>query len=158
MRHAWLKEFFAQWKNARGKLIKPRTRPFRRKWEDLLDSAGLHSAEDQKVARHEAERLVQPLGEGRHAQLCGVGLGRVVDLVDLPLAAADQQRAVGGGVPGRRPDRPAGAAPVWVPDGGASMYRATSGSGSRGLPALGSANSGISELRRGVGDARARTR
>src|SRR5690349_20921432 len=52
----WLRELYRQWVIARGKQIGPRSRAFRRKWQALLDAAGLHSAEDQKVAVREADR------------------------------------------------------------------------------------------------------
>lgn len=55
MKNAWLKELYRQWMTARGKLIQPRTRAFRRTWDDLLAAAGVHSAEDRNAARREAE-------------------------------------------------------------------------------------------------------
>lgn len=55
MKQIWLEEFYRQWAVARGNKVDPSIRTFRRKWQELLDAAGLHSAEDQKVAQREAE-------------------------------------------------------------------------------------------------------
>lgn len=82
MKQAWLGELYRQWMNARGNQISPRVRAFRRKWEDLLDTAGLHSAEDQKAALREAE---QEESKG-HIKLHRLaGRKYIVHKIELPL-------------------------------------------------------------------------
>lgn len=56
---AWLVELHRQWQKARRQRTTAPLQPFRRGWEDLLDAAGLHSAEDRKAAEREAERMQQ---------------------------------------------------------------------------------------------------
>ena len=55
----WLAQLHEQWMTARKRRVQASLRPFRREWEDLLDDAGLKSAEDRQAAVREAERLPQ---------------------------------------------------------------------------------------------------
>jgi Uncharacterized protein conserved in bacteria C-term(DUF2220) len=52
---AWLAELYRQWHAARGKRVAGASRAFSRNWSDLLDTAGITSAEDQATAAREAE-------------------------------------------------------------------------------------------------------
>lgn len=54
---AWLAEFYRQWYEARGKKLNPRERSFSRRWEKLLDDAGLRSAAERSSAAAEADAL-----------------------------------------------------------------------------------------------------
>src|SRR5438445_340277 len=54
---AWLVELHRQWFAARGKKLTPATRPFSRRWEDLLDEAKLTSAAERSHAEREAANL-----------------------------------------------------------------------------------------------------
>jgi hypothetical protein len=84
MKQTWLGELYRQWINARGNQITPRVRAFRRKWADLLDTAGIHSAEDQRAALREAE---QEESEG-HIKLHRLpGRKYIVRQIELPLGA-----------------------------------------------------------------------
>jgi len=55
----WLQTLHEQWMSARKRRVTASVRPFRREWEDLLDDAGLKSAEDRHAALREAERMPQ---------------------------------------------------------------------------------------------------
>ena len=55
----WLQTLHEQWMSARKRRVTASVRAFRRDWEDLLDDAGLKSAEDRQAALREAERLPQ---------------------------------------------------------------------------------------------------
>lgn len=57
MNVAWLSEFHRQWQAARGGKLKQGVVVFSRGWEALLESAGLHTAEERKLAEHEARTL-----------------------------------------------------------------------------------------------------
>jgi hypothetical protein len=84
MKHGWLKELYRQWMVARGNQIKLRSRAFRRNWDDLLASAGIHSAEDQKVALREAEHEES---QG-HIKLHRLrGRNYIIQKIELPLQA-----------------------------------------------------------------------
>lgn len=84
MKQTWLRELYRQWMIARGNQIKPRSRAFRRKWDDLLAAAGLHSAEDQKAALREAE---QEESNG-HIKLHRLrGRKYIIQKIELPLEA-----------------------------------------------------------------------
>ena len=65
---AWLAEFYRQWYEARGKKLEPRKRSFSRRWETLLDDAGLRSAAERSnaVAEADALRAGGHLELGRH--------------------------------------------------------------------------------------------
>lgn len=54
---AWLAEFHRQWMSARGNRVEPALKAFTRDWEELLDNAGVKSAEDRQAAVREAEKL-----------------------------------------------------------------------------------------------------
>lgn len=56
---AWLAELHRQWMAARGRRVESAAKSFRRDWEQLLDDAGLHSAEDRQAAVREAEKMPQ---------------------------------------------------------------------------------------------------
>ena len=84
MKQAWLGELYRQWMNARGNQIPSRVRAFRRKWEDLLDTAGIHSAEDQKAALREAE---QEESKGRIKLHRLPGRKYIVHKIELPLGS-----------------------------------------------------------------------
>ena len=53
----WLAELHRRWQAARGKRTTASTRAFGIGWIDLLESAGIVSAEDQQTAQREAEAL-----------------------------------------------------------------------------------------------------
>jgi len=55
----WLKTLHEQWMAARKRRVAASVRAFRRDWDDLLDDAGLKSAEDRQAAQREAERMPQ---------------------------------------------------------------------------------------------------
>ena len=58
MKHpVWLAELHRQWFAARGKKLGTRTRAFSRPWHELLDSAGVRSAEEEATAEREARKL-----------------------------------------------------------------------------------------------------
>ena len=57
MNSAWLSEFHRQWQAARGGKLQQGVVVFSRDWEALLESAGLHNAEERKFAEHEARAL-----------------------------------------------------------------------------------------------------
>lgn len=84
MKRVWLKEFYRQWAAARGKQIKPSIRSFRRKWQELLDAAGLHSAEDQKAAQREAE-AEESQGHLKLHRL--KGRKNIIQKIELPLVS-----------------------------------------------------------------------
>jgi hypothetical protein len=55
----WLQTLHEQWMTARKRRVEASVRAFRRDWDNLLDDAGLKSAEDRQAAQREAERLPQ---------------------------------------------------------------------------------------------------
>lgn len=55
----WLQTLHEQWMSARKRRVTASVRSFRREWEDLLDDAGLKSAEDRQSALREVERMPQ---------------------------------------------------------------------------------------------------
>jgi Uncharacterized protein conserved in bacteria C-term(DUF2220) len=60
MKHlAWLSQLHHQWMKARARRTDPSVRAFRRDWEQLLDEADIHRAEDRQAAQREAERMPQ---------------------------------------------------------------------------------------------------
>lgn len=59
---AWLRELHRQWQSARGARAQQASRAFIRGWENLLDDAGVMSADERLVAEREAATLEQ---EGR---------------------------------------------------------------------------------------------
>ncbi|QIF00241.1 Wadjet anti-phage system protein JetD domain-containing protein [Roseimicrobium sp. ORNL1] len=59
---AWLRELHRQWQSARGARAQQASRTFTRGWEDLLDAAGIMSADERLVAEREAIALER---EGR---------------------------------------------------------------------------------------------
>lgn len=51
------RELFAQWQRARGGRAEPASRPFSRRWEDLLEDARLVSATERSEAERDANAL-----------------------------------------------------------------------------------------------------
>lgn len=91
---AWLAEFHRQWHRARGKNLAAASRPFSRRWEDLLDAAGLHTASDRNQALREAEGF----HSGGHLRLRRHRYRRhLVEAIDLPLESEPWLGALFGG-------------------------------------------------------------
>lgn len=63
---AWLAEFHRQWQRARGGRATASSAAFSRDWEDLLDAAGLRTAEDRAAATRETEAFSSQLVFTRH--------------------------------------------------------------------------------------------
>lgn len=63
---AWLAEFHRQWQKVRGHRAEPAAAPFGRNWEDLLDAAGLRTAEERAAAAREAGAFADRLVFTRH--------------------------------------------------------------------------------------------
>lgn len=84
MKRAWLEALHQQWLAARGRRSAPSQRPFYRKWETLLTSANLHSAEDRKIALREAE-AEEARGHLRLHRLRG--RRHIVTKIEVPLPA-----------------------------------------------------------------------
>lgn len=58
MKHpVWLAELHRQWFAARGKKLGTRTRPYSKVWHELLDAAGIRTAEAEATAEREARKL-----------------------------------------------------------------------------------------------------
>ncbi len=74
----WLRTLHDQWMTARKRRVEASVRAFRRDWEQLLDDAGLKSAEDRQAALREAEKLPLKLIPFRHKP-------RFIDKVEVPL-------------------------------------------------------------------------
>lgn len=55
----WLAQLHQDWMTARKRRIAAPVRGFRRDWEQLLEDAGITTAEDQNAARREAEKTPQ---------------------------------------------------------------------------------------------------
>ncbi len=51
------RELFAQWQRARGGRTESASRPFSRRWEDLLEDARLVSGTERSEAEHDAKVL-----------------------------------------------------------------------------------------------------
>lgn len=77
----WLAEFHRQWHAARSKRVAGMSRAFSRNWVELLEAAGITSAEDQATAAREAEACV-PLVLKRHRYR-----KYLIERVTLPLAS-----------------------------------------------------------------------
>lgn len=78
---AWLAEFHRQWHAARGKRVAGSSRAFSRNWVELLDAAGITSAEDQATAAREAEACGQlVLKRHRYRKY-------LIERITLPLAS-----------------------------------------------------------------------
>jgi hypothetical protein len=78
------RELFAQWRRARGDREAAATRPFTRKWSELLEDAGLISALDQS----EAEQDVRSLAAGGWIEIKPVRYkSHLMDRVAIPLQA-----------------------------------------------------------------------
>jgi len=77
----WLAELYRQWHAARGKRVTGSSRAFSRSWPDLLESAGITSAEDQATAAREVEACGElVLKRHRYRQY-------LIERVTLPLAS-----------------------------------------------------------------------
>lgn len=55
----WLAQFHQDWMAARKRRVTDAVQPFRRDWDQLLEDAGITSAEDQQTALREAQRTPQ---------------------------------------------------------------------------------------------------
>lgn len=87
---------FAQWCRARGTSLEPRSRPFTRGWEALLEEAGIVSSLD----RGEAVRDAQALAAGGWVELRTARYRpRQVERIAIPLAAEPRWREAFGFVP-----------------------------------------------------------
>lgn len=78
---AWLVEFHRQWMSARGRRVDHAVRAFRRDWEQLLDDAGVRSAEDRQAAGREAEKLPQLKLHRRK------GRAYLIEAIELPVGS-----------------------------------------------------------------------
>lgn len=63
---AWLAEFHRQWQRASGGRATASSAAFSRGWEDLLDAAGLRTAEDRTAAARETEAFSSQLLFTKH--------------------------------------------------------------------------------------------
>lgn len=81
---AWLVQLHRQWMTARGKSVTSKVRPFPRNWDDLLDSAGIHSAEDRQTALREARKEETR----QHLKLYSIrGRPHLIQKIELPIEA-----------------------------------------------------------------------
>jgi len=96
---AWLREFHRQWKEIRGSDLRSKRRPFSRKWEDLLDAAGLHSAAERTAAAGEALAL---RSEGRILVRHHKYRPHILESVSLQEGAGDWLSACFGDEPAPR--------------------------------------------------------
>lgn len=55
----WLAQLHQDWMTARKRRVTASVQPFRRDWEQLLEDAGIRSAEDQQAALREAQQLAK---------------------------------------------------------------------------------------------------
>lgn len=55
----WLAQLHKDWMAARKRRVTASVQPFRRDWEQLLEDAGIRSAEDQQTALREAQQLAR---------------------------------------------------------------------------------------------------
>ena len=55
----WLAQLHQDWMAARKRRVTASVQPFRCDWEQLLEEAGIHSAEDQQTALREAQQLAK---------------------------------------------------------------------------------------------------
>ncbi|MBN8421743.1 MAG: hypothetical protein J0L73_22700 [Verrucomicrobia bacterium] len=55
----WLAQLHQDWMAARKRRVTASVQPFRRDWEQLLEDAGIRSAEDQQAALREAQQLAK---------------------------------------------------------------------------------------------------
>lgn len=55
----WLAQLHQDWMAARKRRVTASVQPFRRDWEQLLEDAGIKSAEDQQTALREAQQLAK---------------------------------------------------------------------------------------------------
>lgn len=119
MKHpAWLVELHRQWQNARRRRTTDSARSFLRDWEDLLDAAGLHSAEERKAAEREAEKQLPHLKLRRQP-----GRARILK-VELPVESEPWLHALFGTTSGADAQRQtlaairrhAAMAHPWLPD------------------------------------------
>ena len=89
-------ELFAQWRRARGDRDGTATRPFSRRWEELLEDAGILAATD----RSDAERDVRQLEEDGWVQLGSVRYrSHLIGRITMPLEQEERWRAAFGFIP-----------------------------------------------------------
>ena len=91
----WLAEFHRQWHAARSKRVAGASRAFSRNWVELLEAAGITSAEDQATAAREAEAC-EPLVLKRHRYR-----KYLIERITLPLASEPWLLERFGGTAGR---------------------------------------------------------
>lgn len=90
----WLAQLHQDWVAARKRRVTPATRQFRRDWDQLLEAAGISSAEDQQTALREARQLPQLLLIPRKRN------PRFIDKIAVPLEAEPWLHAQFGTQPG----------------------------------------------------------
>lgn len=93
---AWLSEFYRQWFEARGLKLEPSTRPFSRRWEELLDEAGLAAAADRSNAEAEARELQR---KGHFALRFHKYRTYLIEAISLPPSKEPWLIALFGGIP-----------------------------------------------------------
>ncbi len=90
------RELFQQWQRARGRRTEPAQRPFSRRWEELLEDAGLISGTE----RADAERDIRALAEKGWVELKHVCYKpHLLERIVMPLDAEARWREVFGFVP-----------------------------------------------------------
>ena len=92
---AWLAEFHRRWQAARGKRTTPAARDFGLGWIELLESAGITTAEDQRTAQREAEALEK---DGRIALKRHRFRHYLIERITLPAASESWLRGLFGSV------------------------------------------------------------
>lgn len=107
------REFFAQWRRNRGDRNTPAARAFSRRWEALLEDAGIVSAVDRQDAVRDARLLAN---EG-WVELKAVRYrANEIDQISLPLVMEERWRAAFGFVRAAdNPDAARIAAHAWQP-------------------------------------------
>ena len=91
---SWLAEFHRRWHSARGKRLTGASRAFSVDWLNLLEAAGVTSAEDQATAAREAEALgMLELKRHRYRKY-------LIERVTLPLVSEPWLIERFGGTPG----------------------------------------------------------
>ncbi|WP_395738267.1 Wadjet anti-phage system protein JetD domain-containing protein [Prosthecobacter sp.] len=90
----WLAQLHQDWMAARKRRVTASVQPFRRDWEQLLEDAGIKSAEDQQAALREAQRMpkLRLLPRKRNP--------RYIDKILIPLESEAWLHAQFGSQPG----------------------------------------------------------
>ena len=87
-------ELFAQWQRARGGRAEVASRPFSRRWEDLLEDARLVSATERSEAEYDARKLEQDGWVELRAVRYKLHL---IDRIVIPLTTEGRWREAFGG-------------------------------------------------------------